>query len=192
MAGVTVAMRKVYRENFATRDKGRDEGRNRGLEITTTCPASGRAVIRFNSDLISGRCAHAKGNVSDIDASPLLPVSTRPSRTPPFFYTPPSLLRDLHSAQTPLDAAIVAPRTPTHTRARVRGGCTYTYARWCGARLTAVRTDRASATCASRTSTMMSEEFAPGGTRMYAKHRTLHRPEGRCEFLMSSRKYTCI
>ena len=50
----------------------------------------------------------------------------------------------------------------------------------------------ASATCASRTSTMMSEEFAPGGTRMYAKHRTPHRPEGRCEFLMSLRKYIHI
>lgn len=42
---------------------------------------------------------------------------------------------------------------------------------------TAALAGRASATCASRTSTMMSEEFAPGGTRMYADDRTLHRPE---------------
>lgn len=34
------------------------------LEITATRLASGRAVTRFNSDLISGRCMRYTGNVS--------------------------------------------------------------------------------------------------------------------------------
>ena len=59
---------------------------------------------------------------------------------------------------------------------------------------TAALAERASATCASRTSTMMSEEFAPGGTRTYAEHRTLHRPEEKKEKRIPHvvRKYTYI
>lgn len=44
---------------------------------------------------------------------------------------------------------------------------------------------------------MMSEEFAPGGTRTYAEHRTLHRTPGRWEKKEKRiprvvRKYICI
>ena len=54
---------------------------------------------------------------------------------------------------------------------------------------TAALAERASATCASRTSTMMSEEFAPGGARTYrrASYATSSREDGRrrrSEFLM--------
>lgn len=75
--------------------------------------------------------------------SPPLPVSTRvPLERVISAFLPDasfSVARSPRSAATPLDAAIVAPRTPARGSSRLH---VHARARLCGARLTAVRADR--------------------------------------------------
>lgn len=136
-----------------------------------TCSASGRAVTRFNSDLISGRCwctydtsnvsprrlPHHRSRFHDQTARYLL------------YLSPWSLLfpgKRFLRGMAPLDAATLAPYTPTHT---------FTFRPQENARTHAyTRTTRKCNACITRTSTMMSGEFAPGGARMYGTPTIVH------------------
>lgn len=144
------------------------------LGITATCLANGRAVTRFNSDLISGRRVHTRhtGNVSSsprLSSKVALPRSGYALSSLPFSLVSPLLRRTIPLGTAPLDAATLAPRTPTHTyKLRRRRVHARTHARihtrhadgWSSCKCNA---------CITRTSTMMSGEFAPGGIRMYAR-----------------------
>lgn len=89
------------------------------------------------------------------------------------YLSPCSLLlpgkRFLHGT-APLDAATLAPYTPTHTftfrtQENARTGHAYK---------APARTTRKCNACITRTSTMMSGEFAPGGARMYGTPTIVH------------------
>lgn len=144
------------------------------LGITAMRLTSGRVVTRFNSDLISGyRCTRYTGNISSpfrcrfhdqatrYLLSFLLGLSFSPANDSSRYSS--AGRRHIGATQLPPTFSSYVEGECTHARTHARAHAHTHAAGWSPHKCNA---------CITRTSTMMSGEFAPGGTRMYIRWRS--------------------